>query len=285
MPSGSDPDQSMLRIAMWNIWGFSWEWRRRRPLVAAELNDLAPDILFLHEARAARNEWESSQSTPEQVAADTGIPLIEWIDAPTVHSSARMGPALLAHTPPAATSRVRLAGRDSVEDLGYHEPWLLAAEWQIGGSRVVVAATHLPASSLRDAQEVSVSALADSLLALRDRADLLVLIGDLNLQPHSPRLYRLMQAVDLESEPRLSSTPPTWPTSSPIFNRQALDSGQPEWVHHPDAPPIRIDHLLVHRRDGASVQITDTGRFGTNHRDGDLFASDHWGLWVDLAIE
>ena len=100
-----------LRIAMWNIWGFSWEWERRRPLVAAELADLAPDVVFLHEARAARSPWEAGQSTPEQVAGDTGIPLIEWIDAPTAHPTARMGPALLSRVSPVRTSRLLLADR------------------------------------------------------------------------------------------------------------------------------------------------------------------------------
>ena len=71
--------------------------------------------------------------------------------------SARMGPALLARVPPAGTSRLRLADRDSVPDLGFHEPWLLTARWEIGGFRATVATTHLPmASRLPAAQRVAV---------------------------------------------------------------------------------------------------------------------------------
>ena len=269
---------------MWNIWGFSWEWERRRPLVAAELADLAPDVVFLHEARAARSPWEAGQSTPEQVAGDTGIPLIEWIDAPTAHPTARMGPALLSRVSPVRTSRLLLADREFVPDLGFHEPWLLTTRWEIDGFRATVATTHLPASSLPAPQDVAVHSLAEALPPLAGESELLLLIGDLNLQSHSARLFRLMQAAGLESVPSLSTAPPTWPTSSAMFNQAALDSGRPGWVHHPEAQPIRIDYALVHRPEPASIRIADAGRFGTRHRTDGLFASDHWGLWVDLTI-
>ena len=269
---------------MWNIWGFSWEWERRRPLVAAELADLAPDVVFLHEARAARSPWEAGRSVPEQVAGDTGIPLIEWIDAPTAHPTARMGPALLSRVSPVRTSRLLLADREFVPDLGFHEPWLLTTRWEIDGFRATVATTHLPAWSLRAAQDVAVDALVKALPSLASSADLLLLIGDLNLQSHSSQLFRLMQAARLESVPSLSRAPPTWPTSSAMFNQWALASGYPDSVHHPQAQPIRIDYTLVHRGESAPLRIADTGLFGTRHRADDLFASDHWGLWVDLTI-
>ena len=269
---------------MWNIWGFSWEWERRRPLVAAELADLEPDVVILQEARAARQPWEAGQSTPQQVAADTGIPLVEWIDAPTADPSARMGPALLARLLPAGTSRLRLADRDSVPDLGFHEPWLLTAWWEVGGFRATVATTHLPMSSLRAAQQAAVPELAQALAPLAGESDLLVLMGDVNLQSHSSLLFNLMQTVGLESVPSLSTAPPTWPTSSSMFNRWAVESGYRNSAHHPEAQPIRIDHTLVHRRASAPLRIADNGRFGTRHCTDDLFASDHWGLWVDLAV-
>ena len=269
---------------MWNIWGFSWEWERRRPLVAAELTDLAPDVVMLNEARSATHPWEAGRSVPEQVAGDTGIPLVEWIDAPTLDPSARMGPALLARIPPATTSRLRLADRDSVPDLGFHEPWLLAARWKIGGFRATVATTHLPMSSLRAAQQAAVPKLANALGPLAGESDLLVLMGDLNLQSHSSLLFHLMQTAELESVPALASAPPTWPTSSAMFNRWARESGYRHWAHHPEAQPICIDYVLVHRRDSAPLRIADNGRFGARHRTDGLFASDHWGLWVDLAI-
>ena len=269
---------------MWNIWGFSWEWERRRPLVAAELADLEPDIVVLHEARAASQPWEAGQSTPEQVAADTGVPLVEWIDAPTTDRSARMGPALLARVSPAGTSRLRLADRDAVPDLGFHEPWLLTARWEIGGFRATVATTHLPVSSLAAAQRIAVPRLGEALTALSEDSDLLVLMGDLNVQPHSSLLFSLMQTAGLESVPSLAMAPPTWPTSSAMFNQWAVDSGYGTWAHHPEAQPIRIDHVLAYRRDSTPLRIVDQGRFGTRHRTDGLFASDHWGLWVDLAI-
>lgn len=82
----------------------------------------------------------------------------------------------------------------------------------------------------------------------------------------------------------VGAAPPTWPTSSAMFNRWAMESGYQNWAHHPEAQPIRIDYVLVHRRDSAPLRIAGHGRFGTRHRTDDLFASDHWGLWVDLAI-
>ena len=125
---------------------------------------------------------------------------------------------------------------------------------------------------------------ADALAPLAGESDLLVLMGDVNLQSHSSLLFYLMQTVGLESVPSLSTAPPTWPTSSAMFNRWAVESGYRNSAHHPEAQPIRIDHTLVHRRESAPLRIADNGRFGTRHCTDDLFASDHWGLWVDLAV-
>ena len=120
--------------------------------------------------------------------------------------------------------------------------------------------------------------------ALSEDSDLLVLMGDLNVQPHSSLLFSLMQTAGLESVPSLATAPPTWPTSSAMFNQWAVDSGYGTWAHHPEAQPIRVDYVLARRRDSTPLRIVDQGRFGTRHRTDGLFASDHWGLWVDLAI-
>ncbi len=283
MTSRSAPGASgRLRIACWNIWGFSWEWPRRRPLVAAELAGLKPDAVFLHETRSASRPWENGESTPAQVAADSGLIVVDWIDAPTTHPGSRMGPALLAGEPHIETSRHQLADRRSVANLGFHEPWLLTARWDLNGARLVVASTHLPMQGLRNAQNASVDRLAEVLPALSDDADLLILIGDLNLAPLSSRLYALTQAVGLKSVPSLRDAPPTWPTSNTMYNRQILDAGL-SGLLHPEAPPIRIDHLLVRAGAHSPLKIVAEGRFGTTHRDGALYASDHWGLWFDVA--
>jgi len=273
-----------LRIACWNIWGFSWEWPRRRPLVATELADLKPDAVFLHETRSASRPWENEESTPAQVAADLGLVVVDWIDAPTTHPGSRMGPALLAGEPQVETSRHQLADRSSVANLGFHEPWLLTARWDLNGTRLVVASTHLPMQGLRSAQKAATDRLAEVLPPLCDAADLLILIGDLNLAPLSSKLYALMQAVGLDSVPSLQDAPPTWPTSNTMYNRQVLDSGL-SGLLHPEAPPIRIDHLLVRSESHSPLNIVAHGRFGTTRRDGDLYASDHWGLWFDVAVE
>ena len=280
-PSPGAPDR--LRIACWNIWGFSWEWLRRRPLVAAELADLKPDAVFLHEARSAGRPWEDGQSRPAQVASDSRLAMVDWIDAPTSHPDVRMGPALLARERPVEQSRHQLADRSSVADLGYHEPWLTVARWDLQQTRLVVASTHLPVSGLPQAQNVAVDRLIEVTRPLTEDADLLVLIGDLNLMPQSPKLYRLMQTVGLESVPPLNHAPPTYPTSNTMCNRQALADSNADPIH-PQAPPIRIDHLLVRSRKQSPLKIVAEGRFGTTHRNGDLYASDHWGLWFDVAV-
>ena len=283
MPPSAPGASGRLRIACWNIWGFSWEWPCRRPLVAAELADLKPDAVFLHEARAARRPWENGQATPAQVAADSGLSVVDWIDAPTSHPDTRMGPAFLARQQPAKTSRFQLADRTTVANLGYHEPWLLTADWDIQGSRLVVASTHLPRSGLTDALDASVSSLVEVMQPMTEDADLLVLIGDLNLMPHNSLLYHLMRDVELESAPPLNRAPPTYPTSNAMSNSQALDDGIGAPIH-PQAPPIRIDHLLVRSKSNSQLKIVAEGRFGTARRDGDLYASDHWGLWFDVAV-
>ena len=251
--------------------------------MAAELADLKPDAVFLHETRSASRPWENGESTPAQVAADSGLIVVDWIDAPTTHPGSRMGPALLAGEPQIETSRHQLADRNSVTILGFHEPWLLTARWDLNGARLVVASTHLPMQGLRNAQQAAVDRMTEILPSLSDNADLLVLIGDLNLAPLSSKLYALMQAVGLKSVPPPREAPPTWPTSNTMYNRQVLDSGL-SGLLHPEAPPIRIDHLLVRSKPVAPLKLVANGRFGTTHRDGDLYASDHWGLWFDVAV-
>ena len=154
-----------------------------------------------------------------------------------------MGPALLARESPAETSRSQLASRDTVADLGYHEPWLLTARWNVQGFGLIVASTHLPVSGLTQALEASVNRLTEVLQSLTEDADLLILVGDLNLMPQNSLLNRLMQTVGLESVPSLDKAPATFPTCNAMFNRQAFDDGIGKPIH-PQAPPIRIDHLL-----------------------------------------
>ena len=194
-----------------------------------------------------------------------------------------MGPALLANRQPAKMSRHQLADRTSVANLGYHEPWLLTAEWDFHGAQLVVATTHLPRFGLTEALDASVNSLVEVIQPLAKDADLLILIGDLNLMPQSPKLYRLMQAVGLESVPPLNEAPATYPTGNTMINRQALADGSGDPIH-PQAPPIRIDHLLVRRGPQSPLKVDVAGRFGTTHYDGDLYASDHWGLWFDVAV-
>ena len=169
-----------------------------------------------------------------------------------------MGPALLANQQPVKTSRHQLADRNSVANLGYHEPWLLTADWDFHGAQLVVASTHLPRyRRLTEALDASVNSLVEVIQPMATDADLLVLIGDLNLMPQSPKLYRLMQAVGLESVPPLNEAPPTYPTSNTMINRQALADASGDPIH-PQAPPIRIDHLLV--RSWQAIAVEDRRR-------------------------
>ena len=213
---------------MWNIWGFSWEWERRRPLVAAELADLA-NPMSSSSTKRARPAAHGKPANPrrEQVAGDTGIPLIEWIDAPTVHPTARMGPALLSRVSPVRTSRLLLADREFVPDLGFHEPWLLTTRWEIDGFRATVATTHLPAIiGCPPPQDVAVDSLAQVLAPLAGESDLLLLIGDLNLRPCSPGLRHLMQAAG----PRIGAFAVQWRRPRMANKQTAMFNQERCWI-------------------------------------------------------
>ena len=231
-----------MRIASWNVWGFEWRWRERLPLVAAEICAVQPDILLLQETRSAAASWEQGLSTAQQIADRTGLRLERWIDAQTADDAMRLGPAALTSLPSSEVVAEPLCSHDEGADIGFHESWLLTLRFELSGATTAVATTHLPVSRPPEAQRRATDRLIEKLPAHTEGCETVLLMGDLNLQPHSPLLWRMMRDLDLASAPRLNRAPPTWPTDVGMHNAQLLEDGFAELMIHPDAPAVRIDH-------------------------------------------
>ncbi len=145
-------------------------WRRRVPLLAAELGRIAPDVVALQESTRLRD------------GATCAADLAERLGMHLVEDGHPRGLALLSRWPVRAARGLRL----SAETFGYPTP--LLAELDVSGRPLTCDVLHLPLARSGDRGPL-VRELAASLDSLRAP---LVVFGDLNAPPGDPVIDALL---------------------------------------------------------------------------------------------
>lgn len=216
-----------LRLVSFNVFGFNQEYARLLDYVARE----HPDVLVLLEVTP---EWmpsvrELAREYPHQ-----------WINAGDDVS----GIAVMSRTAPLASRSFDLGGNGvpsylltigsadgPLSVLGTHLNWPIGAR----------------ASQLRNSQLAVLAQIA------REHAGPLVIVGDLNITPFSPRFQQLLRDGGLHRCVPDAGLTPTWPANfPPLF--------------------IQIDHCLA----TAGVQAR-------NFEIGGFLGSDHYPIAIDVA--
>ncbi|MFG3281526.1 endonuclease/exonuclease/phosphatase family protein [Streptomyces sp. NPDC048111] len=238
------------RAVTLNIWGRGTAWRRRRPLIRAELARLAPDVVGLQEVWRGRTRCQA-----EQIADGLGHH-VTYAPARSGPTGATQGNALLSRLP---VTRYEVL---ALPTPGVEPRSVLCAE--VGSATVLV--THLTweweHTHIRQQQ---VRFLAD--LVARQSGDV-VLLGDLNAAPDTPEIQwltgRMRDAWALGGEGAGHTFAPS--------NGHARKDRE---------PARRIDYVLGNQLASVRAELA----FTEPHRTwrGRLWPSDHYGVVCDVA--
>ncbi len=232
-PAASAPAATRVRLLAMNVFYGNTHYERVRSLLQSEQPDAAvlveitpqwveglQGIERLYPYRYYASRWRGSLQGRQR----RGVLLLSRWPIAEVHTIAAAGEG-----DPSVDAALEIGGR-RLRVIGVH------ASWPMGPRR----------SAERNAELEHLGALAAG------EREPLVIAGDLNITPFSPRFQRLLEHGGLHSA--ASGWAPTWPTFLPPAG-------------------IRIDHVLV------SPRVTVLG-----WRRGPGIGSDHWPVVAELAF-
>ncbi len=244
-----------LHVATFNILNLADRWAERLPLVLADMAALQPDLLGLQEVVYVMQQDRLIGAAGEgRYAALRG-----WAGRP------EYGNSLLVREP--------LSGRDVERiDLGLQRAAHRTVIDLPGGSKVLVAVTHLhhavPAAAERDQQTAAlIDWLAD---APKTRAT--IVMGDFNADPDEPTYARMVAAGFRSAYAEVNGAEPlvTWPSG---LQAPAMDT---------DGEPSCLDYIWLR----GAVRATDA-RLAFDRPDPEdpsLYPSDHLGVAAHVEI-
>ena len=247
----------IVRIATLNLEQDHKCWETRRELIAAQLEELNPDILALNEIHLPSQTGRWLQGA---AAKGLGTKYILLQQSKVGEDPPTQGEALLARYPVVETANL---------DYRSHGCVALAARFEFKGRLLDVYVTHLIAARVDDsARQYQVEQLLEWIRA-RDDADFSVVCGDFNAAPDQPSI-RLMSALYRPTQTQATAfTPLREPGGEPTH---------PEWK--------RFDRCIDYVWVSANIKVRASGlRFNNPAKDNpDLWPSDHVGVWADLEF-
>lgn len=281
MRTGENAAPDRLRVVSMNLFGRRVEWDRRRPVIAAGLADLRPDLVAFQEtiksdhvdqaAEVLGAEYQLVHQTNRDAADDTGD-----VEAGQGFSIASRWPL----------GQIRELDLHLTPRTAEFACGLLTVEVQVPGPiGPVLFAFHNPSWKLNMAYERELQAVAAAGFIeaqLEERPMHVVLAGDLDADPTaaSTRFWTGRQSLNGMS----------------VCYRDAWESAHPDDPGHtftPDNPLMnswdwpfrRIDYLFVRCgvHGGPTLAIDKCERIFDQPVDG-VWASDHYGLLADLVL-
>jgi endonuclease/exonuclease/phosphatase family metal-dependent hydrolase len=233
-----DPSAATWTVVTYNVHEWVGSDGRKDPERTLDvLGNLNADLIALQEVSFPQND--PAALTPDQLAGRLGLHPIPGVTF--IKKDAEYGNLLLTRHRPAAVRLIDLS-RDRREPRG-----AILAQWRIGEHLVTAAAAHLGLGGAERRRQIDI--LLSELTA--DRADVLILMGDLNeWRPHGPNLKRLKS----------------------IFGRQPYLRTYPARF-----PVLALDRIMVHADDGRVDRRVI--RTPAAHR-----ASDHLPLTAEVTV-
>ena len=216
-----------LKLMSFNVFAFNRDHERMLLYVRREL----PDVLVLIEVTP---EWAPAV---RELAAQYPH---RWINV----GDAARGIAMMSREQPSAAATIDLAGRGA--------PSYLLTFGQ-GSTALSVLGTHFSWPLGRRVSEIRNAQLEALARFARAQPHPLVVMGDLNVTPFSPRFTRMLREGGLQRCVPGAGFTPTWPTHFPPLY-------------------IQIDHCLA-----------SAGVYAWNFRVGDYLGSDHYPISVQVS--
>ncbi|MFI6470301.1 endonuclease/exonuclease/phosphatase family protein [Streptomyces sp. NPDC050516] len=241
----------MERAVTLNIWGRGSAWRRRLPLVRAELVRLGPDLVGLQEV------WRRGSRCQAERIADALGHHVTYAPACSTRTRATQGNALLSRAP---VTRYEVL---PLPTPGVEPRSVLCAE--VGSTTVLV--THLTWEwEHADIRQQQVRFLAE-LVAGHGGRDV-VLLADLNAAPDTDEIRWLTSRME-DAWARGGRGPGHTYTPVNVHARKARE------------PARRIDYILTAGLRAAHAELAFTTPHLTAR--GPRWPSDHFGVVCDLA--
>jgi len=271
MPARSKPQPSSasvahVRVMTLNIWNYNDPWQTRRELIAACINQVAPDVIGLQEIRVERDRSPENQA--QQIMAHLRdeyqcvyCPAMTFDRDPLREE----GLAILSRWPVASWEAKELT-RDSADDRDIHQRILLRADVQSPAGVLRFFNTHWSLSEparLRNAAEVRAAVAQFAGTAP------VVLVGDLNSRPDGPAAALFEPADSGDAVLR-----DAWADLRPN------DSG---FTIKSDKPTHRIDYIAHNLDGGRFGRFLDVQLVATEPTDG-ILPSDHIGILADVQV-
>ncbi len=275
--------RSHLRVLTLNCWSVSEPFEERMAIIRNGLKALAPDIVGFQELIVRRDGFDQGAL----LLADAEFfrafgPAFRWTDDGTMLPHDREGSGygnLIGSRWPIIRSEVRrLPGTEDGEPRS-----VLAALTQTPAGILPILTTHLDwefhHGFVRERQVLALEAFARE---WAEGADLPpVLLGDFNAHPDSNEMRFLRGLGSLDGRStyfqdawevvRGDGTGHTWDNR----NRFAAFSWEPD---------RRIDYVLVGPPDGQGRGRVESASLSFDTPEGDVFASDHFGVVADLRL-
>jgi endonuclease/exonuclease/phosphatase family metal-dependent hydrolase len=262
--------ETRLRVLTWNLWWRHGPWEARRPLITAEIERLAPDVVALQEV------WGERDGTTFAAELADGLGYHHVDAALLVRDGITFGNAVLSRWPIIRHDHRQLPAPPDREELRT----VLFAETNGPRGPVQVFSTHLNwRFDHSDVRQDQVQTIAELVAECAPRTFPPVVCGDFNAAPDSEEI-------------RLMTGRATLPVSGLVFHDawEAAGDGGPgtTWSNaNPFAavalePERRIDYVFVGwPKAGGAGHVTRCEVVGTAEVDG-MVPSDHYGVLAEL---
>lgn len=245
-----------MRVMTLNLWNYNPPWERRREAIVQVVEEAQPDVLALQESRHDRR-FDGGLGQAEQIAGAIGYAVTSAVAQVYIpFSGADEGLAILSRVPPVTTDLLPLTLHPHLRDDENHRI-CLAAAFDAGGNRVIVACTHF---SLSAAARMSNARETAGFLEGLAGIDPVVLMGDLNAEPQSSEIRFLVEEAGFLD---------AW---------ESARGDDPGFTYASFDPVRRIDYILTKNLASAPESVHLAG----STQIGGVFPSDHLGIVADL---
>ncbi len=280
-----------MRIASWNLWHEPTQVQERLVVAASALQHLHPDVICLQEVRQQPGEPSTAQTLAEHLDMACLETFLGTKHEPGTNKPYDVGLAILSKNPATGHHTHRFTGVD-----GCSEPRGVIAATIAGTNHTfLIINTHLAWGAARETQRYEQTREIDHLANVwageqpdmynpHAHTPIVVLTGDMNSEHGDSIAY-------LRGERVWNNTSTYWtdsvqaggehgPTVAPAVNIWAQQMSKTTNTHY---PARRIDHVYTRGWAwGRPGETQHAGRIGMFPQGG-ILASDHYGVWVELA--
>ena len=266
-----------LRVLTLNIWHKQEPWEARAALIRRGLSELSPDVVGLQEVLVSHT-GAGSQNLADQLDPED-LYQRRFASARDIGPYLSFGNALFSRWPILEDARLPLPGEESGETRSS-----LYALLDSPHGRLPVFVTHLNWKLNHGAVRVrQVRALVDQVHERCRGQKLLpaVILGDFNAEPEADEIRYLRGHATLEGRSEYFADAWAWAgDGSPGHTFDRRNS----YAARSHEPPRRLDYIFVRGPDEQLRGEPLETRLVFDAPEGDVWASDYFGLYTELAM-